>query len=70
MIEETLTKSGKVPEAQIETVMSFQRKLMKPEFMAPFSIINNMIFGTIIALIVSIFLKKEGNPLVDIPEKQ
>jgi hypothetical protein len=36
--------------------------------MAPFSIFGNMIFGTVLSLIASIFTKKEGNPLLDTPE--
>jgi hypothetical protein len=27
-----------------------------------------MLFGTVISLIVSIFIKNEGNPLIDAPE--
>ena len=69
-VEEQMIKSGKVPEGTIDTLMAFQKKIHKPEIMAPASILNNMIFGTIISLIVSIFLKKEGNPLVDEFEKQ
>ena len=70
-VEETMTKSGKVPAGTIDTVMAFQKKIMIPEIQAPTSIIINMIFGTIISLIVSIFTKKEGNPLlIDEPEKQ
>jgi hypothetical protein len=69
MVEEQLTKSGKVPAEQIDTVMAFQKKIMIPEVQAPVSVLLNMIFGTIIALIVSVFVKKEGNPLLDIPEK-
>lgn len=63
--EEQMRKSGKVPDAAIDSALSIQKKFFKPEIMAPASIINNMIFGTIIALIVSIFTKKEGNPLID-----
>ncbi|HEX2977036.1 MAG TPA: DUF4199 domain-containing protein [Bacteroidales bacterium] len=63
--EEQLRKSGRVPENAVDAAMSMQKKFLKPEIMAPASIINNMIFGTIIALIVSIFTKKEGNPLID-----
>lgn len=63
--EEQLRKSGRVPENAVDAAMSMQKKFLKPEIMAPASILNNMIFGTIIALIVSIFTKKEGNPLID-----
>jgi hypothetical protein len=66
--EENIRKSGRVPEGSIDAAMSIQKKFLKPEIMAPASIINNMIFGTIIALIVSIFTKRESNPLLDTPE--
>jgi hypothetical protein len=67
-IEEEMLKTGKIPESSIDTVMEMQKKFIKPEIMAPFSIINNMLFGTIISLIVSIFTRKEGNPLIDTTE--
>ena len=67
-VEEQTRKGGKVPEGSMDTVMAFQRKIMKPEILALGTIINNMLFGTIISLIVSIFTKKEGNPLIDVPE--
>lgn len=70
MVEETMTKTGRVPADQIDNMMAFQKKVMVPAIQAPLSIIGNMIFGTIIALVISIFLKKEGNPLLDEPEKQ
>ncbi len=55
------------PQAAIDAAMSMQRKIMVPEFIAPISILGNMFIGTIMALIVSIFTRKEGNPLVDAP---
>jgi hypothetical protein len=67
-VEEEMLKTGKIPESSIDTVMSMQKKFLKPEIMAPFSIVNNMLFGTIISLIVSIFTRKEGNPLIDATE--
>jgi sensor histidine kinase YesM len=69
MVEEQLTKSGRVPAEQMDTVMAFQKKLMIPEIQVPLGVLFNMIFGTIISLIVSVFTKKEGNPLLDEPEK-
>jgi hypothetical protein len=66
MTEELMVKRG-APQAAIDSGMNFQKKLMKPEIMAPFSIISTMIGGLIISLIVSIFVRKEGNPLVDQP---
>lgn len=67
--EEQMVKSGKVPEGSLDTVMAFQKKFMKPGILVPISLITNMFFGTVISLIVSIFTKKEGNPLVDTPAK-
>jgi hypothetical protein len=69
MAEEQVTKSGRVPAEQLDTVMAFQKKFLIPAVQAPLSIFFNMLFGTIISLIVSIFIKREGNPLLDEPEK-
>ncbi len=69
MAEEQITKTGRVPAEQIDTVMAFQKKFLIPEVQAPLSIFFNMLFGTIVSLIVSIFIKKEGNPLLDGSEK-
>jgi Protein of unknown function (DUF4199) len=66
MVEETLVKRN-TPQQAIDAAMAFQKKIMVPGFMAPISILGNMFFGTIISLIVSIFTRKEGNPLVDGP---
>jgi hypothetical protein len=57
----------KMPQQAIDAAMAINKKIMIPEIMAPGSILNNMFFGTIISLIVSIFTRKEGNPLVDTP---
>jgi hypothetical protein len=67
-VEEEMVKSGKVPEGALDTAMAFQKKIMIPEVMAPLSLVSNMFYGTVISLLVSIFLKKEGNPLLDAPE--
>lgn len=65
--EEQLRKSGRVPENMIDTSMEMQKKFMKPGIMAVFSILGSLFSGLIMSLIVSIFTKKEGNPLVDNP---
>jgi hypothetical protein len=67
--EETLVKKG-MDQQSIDTGMSFTKKLMTPGFMSITGLIGGMFFGTIISLLISIFTRKEGNPLVDIPEKQ
>jgi hypothetical protein len=67
LAEETLQKKG-LPQASIDTAMKMQQKILKPGIMAPLSILGNMIWGVVLSLIISIFIRKEGNPLVDTPE--
>jgi hypothetical protein len=67
-VEEEMVKTGKVPEGAMDAAMAFQKKIMIPQVMAPLSVVTNMFYGTVIALLVGIFLKKEGNPLIDTPE--
>jgi hypothetical protein len=64
--EEALLKKG-LPQASIDTALAMQAKIMKPGIIAPLSIITNMIWGVIISLLISIFIRKEGNPLIDAP---
>jgi hypothetical protein len=64
--EEAMVKKG-IPQSAIDTGMSIQRKIMKPAILAPLSIFGNMLWGVIISLLVSIFVKKEGNPMIDTP---
>jgi hypothetical protein len=66
MVEETLQKKG-MPQESIDMAMKLQTKIMKPAFIAPLSVLGNMMWGVVLSLIVSIFIKKEGNPLVDAP---
>lgn len=66
LAEETLMKKG-MPQATIDTAMSMQAKFMKPGIMAILTIFGNMLWGVVISLIISIFIKKEGNPLIDTP---
>jgi hypothetical protein len=68
MAEESMRAKGSLTESQIAAGMKFTEKLMKPGIMAISQIFFNMIFATILSLIVSIFIKKEGNPLIDAPE--
>jgi hypothetical protein len=65
-VEESMVKKG-MPQATIDTAMKFQAKVMKPAIMAPISIFGNMIWGVVLSLIISIFIRKEGNPLIDTP---
>jgi len=66
VMEEAMVKKG-TPQAAIDTVMSLQAKIMKPAIVSISSIFLNMIWGTVLSLIISIFIKKEGNPLIDTP---
>ena len=66
--EETMRAKGNITDAQIDAGMKFTAKIMKPGIMSISGIFFNMIWGTIICLIVSIFIKKEGNPLIDEPQ--
>lgn len=67
--EEVLQKKG-LAQAQIDAGMAIQRKIMKPVFMSIISILTTMFFGLIISLVVSAFVRKEGNPLVDSTDNQ
>lgn len=64
--EQAMVEKG-APQAAIDAGMAVSAKIMKPAIMAPVSIIGGMMWGTILSLIVSIFIKKEGNPLIDTP---
>lgn len=66
--EKMLTKG--IPQEAVDAGMALQRKIVKPEILAPFSIIGSLFWGTILSLIISIFIKKEGNPLIDTPENK
>jgi hypothetical protein len=62
--EEVMLKRG-LPQASIDAGMAVQAKIMKPIILAPVSIIGSMFRGLIMSLIVAVFVRKEGNPLVD-----
>jgi len=66
MTEEVMSKKG-MPQEAIDKGMEFTAKIMKPGIMATFSIFGSMFFGVIYTLLVSIFVKKEGNPLIEGP---
>ena len=65
--EELMAKRG-IPQEAMDAGLKIQKKMMKPEIMAPMSIFGNMLYGVVMSLIVAIFVKKEGNPLIDSPE--
>ena len=62
--EEKILARG-LPESAVEQTMKIQEKLMKPWVLSVSGIFNSMFIGTIFVLIISIFTKKEGNPLID-----
>ncbi len=66
MSEDAMVKRG-MPQTAIDTGMAVTTKLMKPPVIALISIFGSMIAGVIYSLLVSIFIKKEGNPLIDAP---
>jgi len=66
-MEEMMLKKG-TPQAGIDAFMKIQEKLQKPIIAAPISIIGSVFGGTILSLIIGIFVRKEGNPLIDSPE--
>ena len=67
MAEEGMVKKG-LPQSVIDTGMAFTAKIMKPSIMVISGIFGNIIWGAILSLVISIFIKKEGNPLIDAPE--
>jgi hypothetical protein len=66
-MEELMLKKG-TPQASVDAFMAMQEKLQKPIIQAPLSILGSMFGGTILSLIIAIFVRKEGNPLIDAPE--
>ena len=66
--EEGMVKRG-TPQAQIDAGMAMSKKMLTPEFMLITGFLGSMFFGTVVALLVSIFTRKEGNPLVEPPVK-
>lgn len=65
--EEAGLKKGYTQE-QVDLSMRVTRKLMTPVFISLMSLISSMFFGTIISIIIAMFVKKEGNPLIDSSE--
>lgn len=68
--EEAMRAKGGLTDGQIDTAMQFTAKFMNPVVLAITGIFGGVLWGTIISLLVSIFIKKEGNPLIDTPESQ
>jgi hypothetical protein len=62
--EETMMEKG-FSQTAIDAGMRVQRKLMTPGIMTITGIFSGIFGGTIMSLIVSIFIKRESNPLID-----
>jgi hypothetical protein len=67
MAEDMMVKRG-LPQDALDAAMAMQAKFMKPGIMSFFVLLGGVIWGTVLSLLISIFVKKEGNPLIDIPE--
>jgi len=65
--EAEMVKRG-IPQASIDAGMAMQAKIMKPAIIAPLSILGSMFWGLIVSLLISIFIRKEGNPLIETPQ--
>jgi len=53
-----------IPAEQVEMQMKMSAKFMKPLAMSIMGIFSFAFYGTILSLVISIFLKKEGDPVV------
>jgi hypothetical protein len=62
--EEAMIERG-VPESAMEQGLNVQKKMMTPAFISGMSIFSTMLVGTILSLLISIFTRREGNPLID-----
>jgi hypothetical protein len=54
-----------VPQNFIDSGLKMQKKFLQPKIFAPVKLISNFLGGTIISLIVAIFIRREGNALLD-----
>ncbi len=66
-VEEMMLKKG-IAQATVDTAMKMQEKLQTPLISSLLGIFTGVLGGTILSLIIAIFVKKEGNPLLDAPE--
>lgn len=54
-----------VPESAIDGAMAIQAKFIKPWFTSLMTVVNSVFIGFLLSLIVSLFVMKKGNPLLD-----
>jgi Protein of unknown function (DUF4199) len=67
--EEKMIARG-IPEEAIEKGMEMQAKMMKPWFTTLMATIMSIFWGFILSLVVSLFVMKKGNPLLDEVEEE
>ena len=65
--EEASLKRGFTQE-QVDAGMNFTKKIMNPPVLTIMSLFFGTLMGTVMSLIIAIFVRKEGNPLIDTPE--
>ena len=56
---------GKMPQDEIDTFMTFYRKMLTPGMLAAGLLFSYVLMGTIISLITSIFIKNPKSPFED-----
>lgn len=59
-----------IPDSAIDQAMQMQAKIMKPWFTSLMSTLSSVFYGLILSLIVSLFIMKKGNPLLDEVEEE
>ncbi|MDZ7738366.1 MAG: DUF4199 domain-containing protein [Bacteroidales bacterium] len=69
LAEEQLADRG-MSEGMIEQSMQIQKKIMTPVVMSVSFIFGGVFVGTILSLIISLFTKREGNPLIESIEEE
>jgi hypothetical protein len=62
-MEETLIKAG-MPQTIIDSGLKMQKKFLLPEIYAPTRLFSSFLSGTILSLLVAIFIKKENNAII------
>jgi len=67
--EEKFIERG-MPEAAIDQALAMQAKMMKPWFTTLMSTLGSVFYGLIQSLLISLFIVKKGNPLLDEVEEE
>jgi hypothetical protein len=61
MARQKVEENPNLTEEQIEQALSISQRMMSPALLTIFGFIGNMIFSTVIAVIVALFVKKTDN---------